>query len=494
MNLRVHIASPSGIVVIETMLLAIINFATYSILLRVTDMEMIGLWVLVSSLLAFSRIADFWSHGLSSFVAEALGRGDRPAATGLVSTASITGAAGYFILASIGTAVVYLLADSIAGVDHAASLRGVLPLIAATFWLTSLAGVYQLAFFGFGRPLLKAIQTLGGALLFMLAATLLTPEYGLAGIILAQALQSVAMLGFALVAFHGFIATKGSTLWQRGHLASLVAFGSKAIPVGVFQLMIEPVLRLLVNYFGGLATVAVVDLASRLIALARGVIVSLGQILVPAFAHLTAKSVFSAGALYRDTNQLFLIVSIPAFSLMLSAVPLLEEILFGRPEGQFLPSIWILSVAWFANLVASPAYFFMLGRRRLRPLFWSHVIMTVGAIILGSLGGLLTGLYGALVGVSVAFIAAAIYLIRQAEHVVGEPAGYRRFLHGRPQALLPLLATLLIAIAININSEYLFSASHRFVVYGLSIAATLGTCLGVVRIRDVLMLAGRIKY
>ena len=68
--------SPSGIVIIETVLLALLMFGTFSVLVRVCDMHTIGLWVLVNSLLGFARVADFWSKGLSSFIGEARGQGD----------------------------------------------------------------------------------------------------------------------------------------------------------------------------------------------------------------------------------------------------------------------------------------------------------------------------------------------------------------------------------------------------------------------------------
>ena len=67
------ICSPSGVVVVETLLLACLMFGTFSVLVRVTDLETVGLWVLVNALLSFSRAADFWSRGLSSFVGEARG-------------------------------------------------------------------------------------------------------------------------------------------------------------------------------------------------------------------------------------------------------------------------------------------------------------------------------------------------------------------------------------------------------------------------------------
>ncbi|QXP94875.1 lipopolysaccharide biosynthesis protein [Methylococcus capsulatus] len=493
MNPLVHIFSPSGIVIIEAILLAFINLATYSILLRVCDMQTIGLWALVNSLLGFSRAADFWSRGLSSFVADALGRGDERAAASFVSTAALSGAVGNLALAGLGTTTVYLLSESIAGTGHAAVLRDVLPIMAATFWLTSLVGIYQLAFFGFGRPGLKVIQSIGGAILFLLAATLLAPAHALAGILLAQALQAGVMLVFAVVAFHGFIAPKGAVLWRRERFTHLAMFSSKSIVVGVFQLAIDPMIRLLASHFGGLSSVAVVELASRLIMIVRGVIISLGQILVPAFARLSAEGAVNAAALYRDASRLFLLASIPAFSLMLSAAPAMEPILFGRPESRFVPFIWILSAAWFANTLASSAYFLLHGRRQLRPLFWSHLIMTAGAFAAGNLGGLLAGIHGALIGVAAAFVASAVYLIRKATHIIRQPSGYWTVILADRKALLPLAAASLAVAAINVGGIQSDDTGIRLAGYTLAVAMTLGACLISVPVRDILTLAGRIK-
>jgi O-antigen/teichoic acid export membrane protein len=492
MTLAALIRSPSGIVVIETILLACLTFGTFSVLVRVTDMETVGLWVLVNSLLGFSRAADFWSRGLSSFAAEALGKGEPGEAAAFVSTAVLTGAAGYGVLATLGATVIWLFAEPLAGQVHAPLVREIVPLMGLTFWLLSVSGIYQGGFLAFGRPGLKATQTAGGAFVFLGVALLLAPRYGLWGILTAQALQGAAMLAYSAAAFHGFLAG-GKPTWRRDKFQQLVSFGSKAIAVGTLQLAIEPVIRLLANQFGGLGTVASVELASRFIGIVRSLITSIGQILVPQFARLGAQGKDELPALYKDMNRLFLVASLSGFSLLATAAPAVEELVLGRTGTGFVPYLWILSVGWFANTVTSPAFFHLLAQRRLRPLFWTHAIMTGGAAVLGMTGGVLAGASGALTGATLAIAASSLYLIAATQAGEAGPSGHAAFLKAEPALLLPVLSAVAALTMLQVSGLLNGDTLVRAGAYAAAIATTLFTCLIFGDIRSLLHTAARIR-
>jgi O-antigen/teichoic acid export membrane protein len=491
--------SPSGIVVIETCLLALLMFGTYSVLVRVTDMQTIGLWVLINALLGLARIADFWSAGLLSFVGEARGKGDEAGAITFVSTAVVTGALGYLLLVAVAGPLIYALAGKLAGETHAVTVREILPLMLATFWSMALGGVYQLGFLGFGRPLLKAIQTVGGAILFFIAALSLAPRLGLWGILLAQALQAVAMLIYAATVFHSVIGrSSGFVRWQRQQFHSLASFGAKAIAVGGVQLAVEPVIRILIGQFGGLAAVAVLELVSRLIMAVRSVILSVGQILVPRFAR-EAATVESGAAgtgvsnLYHDVSRLFVLLAVPSFSLMLSAGPLVEEIVFGHHETGLLAFLWLLSAAWITNTIAAPANFLLVGRRRLRPLFWAHAIMTGGSIVLGAAGGAVAGPKGALVGVSLAFAVSSFYMVRSADAVHGGIRGAWKIDLLTLQVVAPLAVALVAGIMLQAKGLAFEGVFQKHAGYAIVIAMTILTWLFFGRVREIPELAGRIR-
>ena len=131
-------------------------------------------------------------------------------------------------------------------------------------------------FLGFERPGLKALLTIGGALLFLALVLVLAPERGLWGLLLAQALQAGVTLAVGLAVLAWVILRPFGGRFQLDLLKEVVSYGARALGFGLFQMAIEPVIRLVVNAFGGPAAVAVVELAARLIATARGLIVSIG--------------------------------------------------------------------------------------------------------------------------------------------------------------------------------------------------------------------------
>ena len=445
----------SGIVIIETMLLSLLQLLSFSILSRLVDVQSLGLWFLLSSLLAYSRIADFWSAGLTSFVAEALGREQPVAALEFVGTALLTGSLWHILIAATATSILWWAAPLLAGADHTATIRQMLPLMALGFWLMAIGGTLQLAFLGFGRPFLKACQSILGALVFIVGAIVLAPRYGVTGILVGQVIQGIAMLLFGLVAFSIAIAKSPQFMcWNWAQFRALAVYGSKAFLLGSVQLSIEPIIRLLANHFGGLAAVTAVELASRLIAAVRGLIVSLGQVLVPAFARLAASDVAASRQLFAEMRTLYVLATIPAFGLLISASRLAEIVLVGRSGTGFTSFLAILAIGWIANTLCAPSYFLLMSQRRMRPLILAHVVMSFGAILLGGALGLVAGVGGALAGASLAIVAASVYLDKSAAVDSASLFWMRPVLAGEPWMVCAIVAAAAVPVTLALPDPF----------------------------------------
>ena len=464
-QLKNVLRSSYTIVIIETLLLTLFTLGTFSLLLRLTDAKTIGLWVLINSLLSFSRIADFWSAGLSSFVAQSLAEKKQQTAISLVSTAVISTAIGYFALIIIVTPSLYIFASHIPGVQDVVELRRILPLMSFTFWLLSMATTYQIGFLGFNRAGLKVMQTVSGAVIFLVGSLLLVPRYGLWGILLAQTAQGACMLVYAVGVFHLKLAGGLASLrWSRRDFSTLANYGSKFGVISIMQVATDPIARLLVSQFGGLESVTIVEVANRIILAARGLIISAGQVLVPEFARGSAQDVSVTVKLYRLTRQIFVQGTIVGFALLLCLAPLFETVMLGKPTALFIPIFWVLCWGWGINTAAAPAFFLLTGHRRLRPLFWNRLLHLAATLVLGAIGGWWQGTLGVCYGVALGLALSALLILKAAEafeHVTAErPDIYKILRWSTPlvaavigsavaqNSSIPLIASLLSCIVV----------------------------------------------
>ena len=430
------------VVIAEVFLMTILTLSSFSILVRLTDVKTIGFWVLLNSLLSFSKVADFWSAGLVTFVAEDVERGENEKASRLVSTSMLTAAIGFLVIVlAVGIALGFL-AEHIPGVDDAALVRSVVPLMCVTFWLTTVAATYQVGFLGFNRPLLKLMQNVGGSLVFLIVALLLVPKFGLWGILMAQAVQGFLMLGFGIVVFHGVMTKTSPLSWSRADFKQLTRYGSKASVVGFLQLACDPLIRVLASYFGGLAAVTLIELATRMIVAVRGLIMSVGQLLVPAFARASLQDRSETAKLYGTARQVFIVVTVPILACLLSLAPLLELVMLVKPTPEFIPMMWMLSLGWGVNIITAPAFFLLTGRRRLRPLFWNRLLMLLSVLIFGALGGQFFGILGVTFGVTIGLVSASLFVFQAAREFEGLGGMWLNF-GFRLQWLYPLLLALL---------------------------------------------------
>lgn len=452
-NFRLLIRSKSAIVISEVIVVSLVQFAIYGLLIRLTNAETLGMWVLVNSLLGFARAADIWSGGLISFVSEARGAADNKRAASFAVTAVVAGGGGYLLLSLLGWLIIDGLAIRLVGLEGAPTIRSSLPLMVASFWLLSVNGMLAIGFLGFERPGLKAGVNILGALLFLVLIFALVPTYEFHGLIVAQVIQALTMLVLGGVIWFWLVVVLSKGKFRVSLLGKILGYGSKSLTVSLTQLAVEPMIKLVVNVYGGLGAVALVELISRLIATTRALILSLGQVLVPAFAQLGAQSAATANLLRRSEARFF-IFGVAAFSGLLAAGPFLSSVMLGHHNSQFIWMLWLLSAGWFANQLAAPAYFLCNAQRRVRPLIFCHAIMTLGGGSLAIVGGSVFGIVGAVTGIAFGLSLASIQLWSAvADQRSGEVAGALLML---PQSMISFLVagstTLLLGVALPYSS------------------------------------------
>lgn len=443
----------SSIAIIETAMTSLLSFVTYAAILRFTSLETVGLWVLLSSLLGISRAADIWSRGISSYVSQERVEHDDQAAATYVTTAALSGAVGYFLIILIAMPVLYFSAPFLVEPEQQQIIRDIIPYMGIAFWLMSMGIVYQLGFLGFGLPIYKAAQCISGALLFLILIILIVPQYGLIGLIFAQILQALYMLLFAIYCFHGrIVSMKIQQIWDSGKFKNLFIFGSKATGIGILQLLTEPLLRLIANHFGGLSSVAIVDLAAKLIAIIRNILGSIGQNLVPSFATKKNNSNVQLRLYFSNVVDLTFCLSLPLTALMIAASPLLSWVILGSLQLGLQAIVIIFALGWWFSIIASPSYYLIFGWRQVRILTLSQAMMLMGMALLGVIGGWVGGLYYALMGAMMGVTISSLWLIIKV-HRQMDFGSYISLYFPRNRRILwvPILAAMLLSLLSSIS-------------------------------------------
>jgi O-antigen/teichoic acid export membrane protein len=371
---------------------AVVLFFLYRFLLRSMGIERLGVW---SLLLATTSLVTLANQGLSmsivKFVAKYAARENAADISLLVQTALTSAGA---ILAVISLILYPAARWALAVILPASRLPeavAILPLALASLWFNVLGTIVQAALVGHEWIALCNLIEFTGSISYLALAFLFVPRYGLLGLAAAQAAQ--AALG--LLAAWWLLRRRVPQLplapyrWSSARFREMAGYGVHFQLITFCQSMREPVTKALLAKFSGLAATGFYDMASRLVVTLREAIVQSNQVLVPRVANLHERDHAAIPRIYRESYRIVLFLAVPSFSLLVVASPLVSRIWIGHYEPMFMDFVAILTVGWFINAIANPAYVVNLGTGSLK---WVSIGCTLTAILNLALG-LLAGLF-----------------------------------------------------------------------------------------------------
>jgi O-antigen/teichoic acid export membrane protein len=151
--------------------------------------------------------------------------------------------------------------------------------------------------------------------------------------------------------------------------------------ISVLMLFSEPLAKSLLSHFTSLSTVGYFEMANRLVVQARSLLVSANQVVTPYYARLQSSDASRLGAVYLQNLRVVAVTGRVLFALVIAAAPLLSWFWIGHLETQFLWFLVMLSVGWFVNTLAAPAYFANLGIANMAPNVRGHFAIVLGIVV-----------------------------------------------------------------------------------------------------------------
>jgi O-antigen/teichoic acid export membrane protein len=393
---------------------SIVLLVLYRYMLDTVGIERLGVWSVVSAAASACGISGIgFSGSVTKFVAKYRTCGDLSRASHALQTSALTIA----VAMAIGLVMAFPLLNWILGrVFSGAFLieaRFLLPYALASFWLTSIGGVFQSGLDGCLRADLRSVLVVVGNLLFLVAVFVLLPNYGLIGLAWGRMIQSSLTILAAWIMLRHLL--EGLPLfpfrWTQQLFSEMLGYSVNFQIASMAQMLFDPLTKSLLGKYGGPEMVGYFEMANRLVMQFRALIVSANQVLVPMLAGLYETNPKLVKETYRNNYRLVLFISLPIYTLIIAMSPTIGELWIGHYENIFVLFVTALGIAAFLNTQVSAAYFANQGSGNLRWNTVAQLVMGVLNFMLGVLLGAWYGGVGVVIASAVAFIVGSVVVV-----------------------------------------------------------------------------------
>ena len=358
-------------------------FVSYPIYLKFLGYERYGVWLVMSTVLAFAQMGNLGiTQAITKLVSEEHGRGDKRAIEDYVSMAlSILCISGTVVL------IIVLLFKS-----QIISLFGLESNNRQTaLWLLPYMGIFCIYIFfvqtlnsaamGLGRMDIANYLQLGGNVsAIVLTVGLLFGGGGIESMLIGN------FLSYVIIHLGTYICLKRIssarlipfTRWDRVRFKKLIHFGGGVFSTSVLALFVDPFNKLMLSRYAGVASLPVFDIAFRGSVQIRSLLESgLGAIL-PEVSKLsginTAEAWERVRKIYRKSYRGLFGASVIYFVLFVFAVPLLKIWLKNQFRPEIPAALRIMLIVSFISLLSVSAFYLIMGLGKIK-------VYIIGAIL-----------------------------------------------------------------------------------------------------------------
>ena len=398
----------------QVLVVGIVYLLLYRYLLVTLGIELLGVWSLIIASTSLALIANFGiSTSIIKFVATYHTRNDFESLKKLIFTASVFIIVAYSIISIIiliaGT---YILPHFIEAQYLPIALE-ILPFSLISLVINALGGVISSCLDGIQKNYIKSYIVSFTSILLFALSVVLTPKFGLKGLIFAQIVQAAVVL-LASIYFLSKYIKRIFTFqwnWSKRLFKEIIDYGLKMQALSFMQMSFEPITKAFLSKYGGLAMVGYYEMASRLVTQLRGLIVSANQVIIPVVAEAKETNEDYVKTLYIKTFSIVLLFDIVLITGIIISVPIVSFFWIGEIVPFFLFAVVLNSIVAFVNICSNPAYFSYLGEGKLNWLIYSYLAISIINPFLGYILGVNFGGYGVILGWNVAFLIGSLLVL-----------------------------------------------------------------------------------
>jgi O-antigen/teichoic acid export membrane protein len=439
-QLRLNIITSLGATLVSTLVMAV----AYPLYLHFLGYEQYGLWLVLSTVLTMAQVGNFGiSPALVKLVAEDYGVGDVDGVYKYISVGMLSLLVSGAVLAgsvlALRESIVRLF--GIRGADATLAYQ-LLPYVGALSVYLLMADAMNSVVAGLGRyDLVSYCQVAGQLLTVVTALVLFEFHYGVWSLLIANAVSSVFLNVTSLVLIRRITGSSCwlRLTWDRQRLRRMLNFGSWVFGGSIVNTAINPLNKLLITRYAGIAAVPIYDMAFAIAFKVRSFFESGFRSLAPEFSRLNALRPGEAQQrlLAADRQGTLAIVcwGTIVYGVVFLSCQWSLRLWLGTRFTASLPGIFqILLLGTYSGLWGLQAWYSLLGFGRSRHIFGSNVVQAgcnIGFVLLWPSPTLAI----VAIGTSLGMFASTIYLRWHAVRL-------RRSLTVRPKTCLPSIGAL----------------------------------------------------
>ena len=389
-------------------------FAVYRYMLRALGPGRMGVWSIVMAVSTAARLSDLgFAGGATKFVAKYRALDDSAAVARVIDTATLSLVAFVaLIAAAIYPVTTFVLPNLFEG-SRLADASILFPYSLASFCLLAIGGVFLSSLDGFQRADQRNAVLIAGTVVYAVLIPVCVSHFGFVGLGYAQLAQSLLILiagrvlvvravpGCRLLPFH----------WSRLAFREMLGYNLNLQVVTFASFLGDPLTKLMLGRFGSLEMVGFYEMASKMVAQFRAILINVNQVLVPVIAHAHEKDKLAVKRLFEQTYAAVFLISMTFYGALAMSVPAISGIWLGSYNKFFMLGCYMLLLAMQLNTLVGPAYFSNLGTGKVRLNSGAQLVIAAFNICVSPVLGLIAGGMGIVVGYSAAVIAGALYLV-----------------------------------------------------------------------------------
>ena len=391
---------------------AVVTGATLFFLYRYLILKLgaadLGVWALVLATTSAASLANLGiAASTTKFVSQYQARDQPDTTNSIIQTAALSVAV---ILGAI-LPLVYPVVDDLLGffITETQELEDalvILPYAFVSFWLNSVAGVFQACIDGFQRVDLRGYLLMALSIIYLLLVFWLVPISGLVGLAQAQVIQAALLVIMSWVILKRLMPALPLVplRWTYSTFREILGYSLNFQVIAMTNLLMVPVTKALMARFGGVSVVAYFEMAYRMVFQLRALIAAGHQAIVPTIADIQEKDPTRLRSIYRHSFALILFLVLAGLPFGMMITPFVSWLWIGSYNAWFILFSNLLFTGWFLNLLANPAYFANLGTGDLRWNVIGHIVIGVLNVALGILLGQQLGGIGITLGFVIALL------------------------------------------------------------------------------------------